>query len=195
MTKLLLALSGAVALTATPALANSLIAPGLAMGIAKSRFSASPNSEWNRLSAREGKKAETWTLDGPDLNRVVFFGGVTVGEPLFRELDKKNKPLPRVTINMLITDIPTLLETSYRSQGRVSRFNVDTIEPAIVGGHKGVRFTYRYVRDEEDVERKGEAMGAIVAKQLYLTTYEAPATYFFDRDLAKFRQLAGTLKM
>lgn len=184
----------AAALIAAPAFSNALIAPGPTAGIAKSRFSAAPASEWNRLSARASKKTETWTLDGPDLNRVMFFGGVAVGEPLFREVDKKRQPLPRVTANMLITDIPVLLETSYRSQGRVSTFNVDTVEPATVGGHKGVRFTYRYV-GTDDVERKGEAMGAVVASQLYLTTYEAPAIYFFDRDLAKFRQLASTLKM
>lgn len=194
MNALRLAVSLLALTLAAPGLANSLVTPGPATGIAKSRFSAAPASEWNRLSARESKKAETWTLDGPDLNRVVFFGGIAVGEPLFRELDKKKQPLPRVTPNMLITDIPVLLETSYRSQGRVSQFNVDTVEPATVGGHKGVRFTYRYVR-ADDVERKGEAMGAIVGGQLYLTTYEAPAIYFFDRDLEKFRQLASTLKM
>lgn len=195
MKKLLFAVSAFVALGAAPALANSLVAPGPAGGIAKSRFSATPDSEWNRLSARESKKAETWTLDGPELNRIVFYGGVAVGEPLLRETDKKNKPLPRVTPNMLITDIPALLETSYRSQGSVSSFGVDAVEPALVGGHKGVRFVYRYVRNRDDVERKGEAMGAIVADQLYLITYEAPSIYFFDRDLEKFRQLASTLKM
>lgn len=194
MTIRLLTLSAALALGAAPLFANALVAPGPTAGIAKSRFSAAPDSEWNRLSAREGKKAETWTLDGPELNRVTFFGGVAVGEPLLREFDKKNKPLPLVTRGMLITDIPVLLETSYRAQGRVSRFTVDLVEPAQVGGHKGVRFAYSYVR-EDDVERKGEAIGAIVNDQLYLTTYEAPAIYFFDRDLEKFRQLASTIKM
>lgn len=183
-----------LALLAAPALANSLIAPGPAIGIAKSRFSATPDNEWNRLSARESKQAETWTLDGPQLNSVTFYGGVAAGEPLLRETDKK-KPLPRVARGMLITDIPTLLESSYRAQGRVARFTVDAVEPADVGGHKGVRFTYNYIRTADDVERKGEAIGAMVGDALYLTTYEAPAIYFFDRDLQKFRQLAATLKM
>lgn len=190
-----LALAVTLLIGTAPALANSLIAPGPATGIAKSRFSAAPAGEWNRLSARESKKAETWTLDGPELNRVVFFGGVAVGEPLLRESDKKRKPLPRVTAGMLITDIPQLLETSYRTQGRASRFTVELVEPAQVGGHQGVRFTYTFVGEADEVERRGEAMGAIVSGQLYLTTYEAPALYFFDRDLARFRQLASTLRM
>lgn len=184
-----------IALAAAPVLANSLVAPGPKSKIARSSFSASPNSEWNRLSAREGRNVETWTLDGPQLNKVNFYGGIEIGQPLFREQDRRNRPLPRVTPNMLITDIAALLETSYRSQFSVSRMSIDNQVPALVGGHNGIRFTYSFVRQEDEVERKGEAVGAVVNNRLYLVTYEAPAIYFFDKDVERFRQLAGTLRI
>jgi hypothetical protein len=114
---------------------------------------------------------------------------------LFKELDKKNKPLPRVTPNMLITDIPALLESSYRSQFSVNRMSIDSQEPATISGHKGIRFTYSFVKNEEDVVRKGEGIGAFVDNRLYLVCYEAPSIYFFDKDVDKFRQLANTLKL
>ena len=100
-------------LAAAPVLANSLVAPGPRAGIAKSRLSASPAGEWNRLSRSEGKYVETWTLDGDALNKVNFFGGVATGQPLLRQANK-NRPLPKVAGNMLITDIPVLLERSAR---------------------------------------------------------------------------------
>jgi len=182
-------------LATAPAIANSLVSPGPQPKIARSTLSAIPNSEWNRLSQRGGKFVEIWTLDGDELNKVTFYGGVPVGQTLFREADKKRAPLPRVTANMLITDIPALLESSYRIQLNTTQMSIDSQEPTLVGGHKGVRFTYSFVRQDDEVQRKGEAVGAVVGDRLYLVAYEAPAIHFFDKDVEKFRQLAATLKI
>ena len=186
---------GILVLSASSAFANSLIAPGPRAGIAKSRLSATPDGEWNRLSRRDGKNVELWTLDGDSLNKVTFFGGIPVGQPLLREINRKNRPLPKVTGNMLITDIPALLESTYRSQFAVNQMLIDTQEAALLDGNNGIRFTYSFTRSDDEVQRKGEGIGAIVKGQLYLVTYEAPALYFFDKDIEKFRKLAATLKL
>lgn len=180
---------------ASPALANSLVAPGPRLKIARSTMAANPTSEWNRLSLRGGKFVEVWTIDGDELNKATFYGGVPVGQTMFREADKKNAPLPRVTPNMLITDIPALLESSYRIQLNTTQMSINGLEPEKVGGHKGVRFTYSFVRQDDEVQRKGEAVGAFVDGRLYLVTYEAPAIHFFEKDIEKFRQLARSLKI
>lgn len=195
MKKPLLTFGLATSLMASPAISNSLVSPGPRAKIARSTLAAMPKNEWNKLSFRGGKNVEVWTIDGDLLNKVTFYGGIEVGKPLYREADKKERPLPRVTPNMLITDIPALLEGSYRSQYSVSQMSIDTQEPALVGGHKGVRFTYTFVRQDEEVVRKGEGVGAFVGNRLYLVAYEAPAIHFFDKDVEKFRQLATTLRM
>jgi hypothetical protein len=175
------------------AAANSLVAPGPVSGIAKGRLSAKPDGEWNRLSAREGKRVETWTIDGPLLNRVLFFGGIAPGQPLVQEADKKRAPLPKVANNMLMTDIPALLESTYRARGDVNRMVIETQEPTTLAGQKAVRFTYTFVRGEDDVQRRGEGIGTLKAGELFLVVYEAPALHFFDKDVEKFRQLVPTL--
>jgi hypothetical protein len=180
---------------AGPVAANSLISPGPQSKIARSTLSAKPAYEWNKLSLRGGKNVEVWTIDGDQLNKITFYGAIQVGKPLYREVDKKERPLPRVTPNMLITDIPTLLESSYRSQFSVSQMSIDSQEPMLVGGYKGIKFTYTFTRQDEDVVRKGEAVGAFVKDRLYLVVYEAPAIHFFEKDVEKFRQLAATLRM
>jgi hypothetical protein len=96
---------------------------------------------------------------------------------------------------MLITDIPSLLESSYRIQLNTTQMSIDSQEPASIDGHKGIRFTFSFVRQDDEVQRKGEAVGAFVGDRLYLVTYEAPALHFFDKDVAKFRQLSQTLKL
>lgn len=180
--------------TATAVSANSLVAPGSRAGIAKSRLSATPVGEWNKLSLNAGKNTEIWTLDGDALNKVTFFGGIAAGAPLVREINKKSEPLPKVAGNMLLTDIPTLLESTYRSQGSVTQMTMVSQEPSQLGKHKAIRFTYNFTRRDE-VQRKGEATGALVGGKLYLITYEAPALYFFDKDLEKYRLLAATFEI
>jgi hypothetical protein len=194
MNKIILTASTAL-LLGTNAAANSLVSPGLQGKIARSNLSAAPSTEWNRLSARGGKNVEVWTVDGDELNKITFFGGIPVGEPLFKEADKKHQPLPRVTPNMLITDIPAILESSYRIQLHTMQMSIDNQEPTTVGGFKGIKFTYTFVREDDEVERKGEAVGAFVGDRLYIVAYEAPAIHFFDKDVEKFRQLVTTLKL
>jgi hypothetical protein len=193
MNKLTLGLLSAFLATASSA--NSLISPGPQDKIARSSLSAAPTSEWNKLSERGGKNVELWTLDGDGLNKVTFFGGMQVGQPLFRDADKKHAPLPRVTANMLITDIPAILESTYRIQLHTMQMSIDSQEPTTIGRHKGIKFAYSFVRDDDEVERKGEAVGAFVGDRLYIVAYEAPAIHFFDRDVDKFRQLVATLKI
>jgi len=184
----------AVFMVAAPVFSNSLVSPGPRAGIGKSRLAATANGEWNKLSLNEGRNTEIWTLDGDLLNKVTFFAGIAAGKPLMREADKKNRPLPQVKADMIITDIPVLLETSYRSQYAVNQMVIDKQESAILDGQKAIRFTYSFTKADDDVPRKGEAIGAFVGDQLYLVTYEAPQLYFFDKDIDKFRSLAATIK-
>jgi hypothetical protein len=174
---------------------NSLVEPGVQQAVAKSTLTAKADGEWNRLGRRDGKFVELWTRDGDSLNKVAFFAGVPTGQPLLRELNKKNRPLPKVSGNMLITDIPTLLESSYRIQFNANRFAVNDQEPITFSGYPGIKFTYTFTNDADEVERKGEAVGAFIKNKLYLIAYEAPAIYFFDKDLGAFRKLVSSLKL
>jgi hypothetical protein len=56
-------------------------------------------------------------------------------------------------------------------------------------------FSSTFVRQDDEVQRKGEAVGAVVKDKLYLVTYEAAALHFFDVGVEQFRQLASTLKL
>lgn len=114
--------------------------------------------------------------------------------PIYKERNKKEAPLPKVSANMLLPDIPGLLEATYRSQYQVNRISIDSQDIVTVDGKQAIRFAYTYVRSDDEVERKGEAIGSLVKGKLYMVTYEAPAIFFFDKDLQDFRKIAETLK-
>jgi len=186
----------AAIMAASPALAaNKLIPPGAAVAVAKSAMTVTPDREWNKLGARPGKLGETWTIDGDVLNRLSFYGGLQPGATLFREVDKKNRPLPTVRADMLPTDIPTLFEQSYRIAENSSLFSIDSIEPAVIGGANGVRFAFSFTKSGEDVARKGEAVAAMVKGQLWLISFEAPVLHYHDAGIAAARAVMNSARL
>lgn len=190
---LLLAL--ALTLPAAAIAGNKLIPAGQRIAIAKSPMTVIPADEWNKLGARPGRNAETWTQDGDALNDVTFYAGIEPGKSLFREVDRKGRPLPTVGATMLITDIPALLENSYRIALGTASMAVETVEPLTFAGAKGVRFTYTFTRQDETLQRRGEGRGAMIGGKLYLITYEAPSLFYYQRSADAFRKLADSVAL
>lgn len=179
---------------ATPAMANSLMQANQQVQIAGSALAVTPAQDWNKLSYRPGRSAELWTMDGDALNNLTYYAGIEGDRPIFRELDRRNRPLPRFASTMLLTDVPTLLENSYRAGRGVSIFAIDQMEPAQFAGQNGIRFNYNFT-DGSEVRRRGEAYGAIVGGRLYLVTFEAPAIHYFDDSLMAFRQVVASARL
>lgn len=194
--RLVVAAALAAFVQAGPALAGyKLMAKGQEAIIAKSTLLVTPDTDWNRLGSRIGRYAESWTLDGLSLNDVTFYAGIGEGETLFREVNKKESPLPRFSATMLPTDIAQIFEGSYRIANKTSLFSIDSIEPATFAGAQGVRFTYSFTVQGEEVRRHGEATGAIISGRLYLITYEGPALHYFARDIDRFRAIVAQARV
>lgn len=169
---------------------NRLMEANSQAQVAGGAFSVSPPQAWNKLGARPGRGAEVWTLDGEALNEITFYGAIQTDRPIFRERNRREQPLPRFSSTMLLTDIPTLLENSYRTGLGVSVYTTDRMEPTRFGGRDGIRFEYRFTAGDE-VPRRGEGYGAIVNGRLYLITFEAPVIHYFDASIEAYRQLVG----
>ena len=173
------------------AAANAYREMGKATNVAGSILSVTPPRDWNRLDAKPGKFAETWTLDGEQLNDVTFYGGVEAGKPLVKEQDKKRRPLPKFTAATLLIEIPELLEGTYRAYKQIGAFKVTSTRPDRFLNREGVSFTYEYI-DRDELPRKGEARAVVVDKKLYMVTFDAPRLHYFDRTLPDFRALVDT---
>jgi hypothetical protein len=160
------------------------------VAVAKSNLTVTPDRRWSKLGARPGRNAESWTIDGMELNDLTFVVGIEDGKPLFRDIDKANNPLPRFSATMLAPDIAQLFEASYRVALGTPLMSIDSLEPAKFAGSDGFRFTYSLTHQGDEVRRKGEAHGAVIDKRLYLITFEAPAIHYYERDRAAARRIA-----
>ena len=151
------------AAVAAPAWAGFALMPkGVPAAVRSSGLTVTPSTDWNRLGQKVGRNAEAWTLDGQSLNEVTFYAGIGAGETLFKEVNKKERPLPRFSAAMLAPDVVQLFESSYRVAAGTSLFSVDGVEPATFLGARGFRFTYSFTVQDEEVRRTGEATGAVI---------------------------------
>jgi hypothetical protein len=195
MNKMLLSLAIAVSLTGPLSARWTLKPENARVAVAKSTLTVVPGGGWNSWSARPGKKSELWSYDGPVLNQIEFIGGVASGEPLARERNKKDKPLPKFSAKMLPTDIAQAYEQTQRIITQSPDFAIESMEPVSFAGHPGVKFAFRFTKPEEELTRRGEARGAIIGGKLYLISYAAPALHYFDAHLSKAQAIMDSARV
>jgi hypothetical protein len=121
-----------VAAPAAPVWAGwKLIDAGEAVKVAKSTLTVTAGQDWNRWTIRPIKKGEVWTLDGTNLNELYFVSGLASGETLFRDANKKVRPLPAFRSTAQLTDIPEFVESSTRIALNTSVFELKDVQPMI----------------------------------------------------------------
>lgn len=185
-----------IGLPAEAALAGWKTAPhGAATAVAAGALTVTPSDDWNRNSRRPIKKSEVWTLDGETLNELYFVSGLIPGETLFRDADKKNRPLPKLGTSMVLTDLPEFFESSARIALNTSLFELTKVEPTRFGGRDGVKFSYRYSVQGEPLIRRGVASATLIGNQLSLINFSAPEVYYFDRDRPKVEAIMASAKI
>ena len=190
---------GAAALVlalSAPAIAGYKLMPAGAPEVVRSSaLTVTPSIDWNRLGAKVGRNAEAWTLDGQSLNEITFYAGIADGQTLFKEVNKKNKPLPRFSARMLAPEVVQLFESTYRVAASTPLFSIDKVEPATFLGSQGFRFRYSFTVQDEEVRRTGEATGAVVDGKLYMIAFEAPTLHYFDRDVGAYEAVVASAKL
>lgn len=183
----------AAALSAGAVQAHKLRERAQSVQVADGGLVVTPSQDWNRLDGNSGKRTESWTLDGEQLNDLTFYGGIEPGKPLVRERNKKSDPLPKFTASTLAVEIPELVEGTYRTAKNIAKFEVTATEPAQFLGHEGISFAFEYL-DGEHLVRKGEARAAIIDGKLYMVTFDAPRLRYFAQTIGEFRRIADSAK-
>lgn len=177
-----------------PAQAHKLRERSIAVTIADSPLTVTPGRDWNRLDGNIGKRTESWTLDGGQLNDLTFYAGIEPGKPLVRERSKKREPLPKFSASTLLVELPELFESTYRAAKQIADFRITDVQPARFLGQEGVVFAYEYV-DGDELTRLGEAHAAIVGGRLYMISFDAPRLHYFARNIDDFRRIVQSARM
>jgi hypothetical protein len=185
-----------VASLTAPALADwAVMSSGSDIKVAKGTMTVKPLEDWNRSSGRPSKRSEAWTQDGINLNELTFFGAIGDGESILRQGWTTTEKLPKFKSDMLPTDLAEMFEATHRMVLQSPVFKMGKVEPAKLGTHDAVRFNYSYAAQAEDIERRGEAVAAIVDGRLYIVNFVAPSLHYFDAGIAEVRAMVASVQI
>lgn len=179
-------------LYAMPAQAHKLEEANVAVRVAKSTMSVTPERAWNGIGGRQGKQSEVWTIDGEQLNELIFFADVRNGATLAPKM--KHVTLPTWDEKMMLVELPELIERNYRVTRHITDFTQLSSKPQSFLGRNGVEFEYEYV-NADGLHMRGIAVATIIDGALYMINLNAPRLYYYDRTKPAFDAIVASAKL
>ena len=156
-----------------------------------------PPRPWNRHRAilfDDVPAVEDWTLNGPYLDGVTFITGLRSGHFMVRQRRTTDQQVPKFRSDMTPPEIAAMLESLYRVRGGAVDFHTLSIQPRAFLGTNGFQFDYEHL-DDDELWRKGRAVGAVVGGQLYLIMFDAARSHYYDAALPDFEAIVASARL
>lgn len=156
-----------------------------------------PPRPWNRHRALlfdDVPAVEDWTLNGPYLDGVTFITGLRSGHFMVRQRRTTDQQVPKFRSDMTPPEIAAMLESLYRVRGGAVDFHTLSIQPRAFLGTNGFQFDYEHL-DDDELWRKGRAVGAVVGGQLYLIMFDAARSHYYDAALPDFEAIVASARL
>jgi len=156
-----------------------------------------PPRPWNRHRAtlfEDVASVEDWTLNGPLLDGITFITGLKSGHFMVRQRRTTDQQVPKFRADMTPPEIAAMLEGLYRVRGRAVDFRTVSIKPRPFLGANGFQFDYEHL-DDDELWRKGRAVGAVINGELYLVMYDAARSHYYEAALPDFEAIVGSAQL
>jgi hypothetical protein len=111
--------------------------------------------------------------------------------PIDKELEYTQKKFSK---QMLPIEVAEVVIDNLRSNPQISRMEILENNPALIGGYPGFKILYEY-ETEKGLTRKGVSYCNLVGEWCYKISYEAPARYYFERDLPALQKVKESFKL
>lgn len=145
-------------------------------------LSVQPTRSWSRLSSTSLLESNlvVWTMDGHLLNRLCFVAGLE-NDTSIHKTQPGGTPEPVFRSNMSATEVMELFE-AVMARGPVM-LRTSGLRPERFAGVDGFRFDFTLVSQDDEVERRGFAVGAVHKGKLFLIYYQGARINFFGKNL------------
>ena len=137
---------------------------------------------------------EDWTLNGPYLDGITFVTALPSGEYLVRQRKSDERQVPKFRSDMTAPEIAAMLETAFRVRGGAIDFKTVTLQPRQFVGYPGFQFDFEHL-DNDELWRKGRAVGAVVNGRLYLILFDATRSHYYANALPDFEVMANNARI
>ena len=156
-----------------------------------------PPRPWNRrrnILFDDVRSVEAWTLNGPLLDGITFISGLPSGHFMVRQSHRADQQVPKFRADMPPPEIAAMLEGLYRVRGGAVDFHTLSIRPRQFLGTNGFQFDYEHL-DDDELWRKGRAVGAVINGQLYLIMFDAARSHYYDAALPDFEAIVSSARL
>ena len=158
----------------------------------------SPPRPWNKQRRffffDSVRWVEDWTLNGPYLDGITFVTALPSGEYLVRQRKSDERQVPKFRSDMTAPEIAAMLETAFRVRGGAVDFKTLTLQPRQFLGYPGFQFDFEHL-DNDELWRKGRAVGAVINGRLYLILFDATRSHYYANALPDFEVMANNARI
>jgi hypothetical protein len=143
---------------------------------------------WNRhrpILFEDIRQVEDWTLNGPILDGMSFVSGLRDGKSLIRQRRSASQQVPVFRSNMTPPEVAAMIESLYRVRGGAVDFQTLSLAPRPFLGTGGFQLDYEHL-DDDELWRRGRAVGAVIDGELYLILLDAAKSHYYDAALPDF---------
>lgn len=152
---------------------------------------------WNRhrpVLFEDIRDVEDWTLNGPLLDGISFVTGLRDGKTLIRQRRTASQQVPIFRSNMTPPEVAAMIESLYRVRGGAVDFRTVSLQPRPFLGANGFQLDYEHL-DDDELWRRGRAVGAVVNGELYLILLDAAKSHYFDATLPDFEAVVASAQL
>jgi hypothetical protein len=153
-------------------------------------FRVRPASNWSKTA---GDPVEAWTVDGPQLQTLIFFKGIRDSKPLIVKKRGDKDDMPFFRSDMSGPEVMELFDATWTRLGR-HQVAMQGLRPAKFAGLDGFRFEFRYVT-ESGLEYQGFTVGTIRSGRLLAVTYMGTALHHFAKHERDAEQVIASLRL
>ena len=137
---------------------------------------------------------EDWTLNGPYLDGITFVTALPSGQYLIRQRKSDERQVPKFRSDMTAPEVAAMLETAFRVRGGAVDFKTLGLQPRQFLGYPGFQFDFEHL-DNDELWRKGRAVGAVVDGRLYLILFDATRSHYYGNALPEFEAMANNARI
>jgi hypothetical protein len=152
---------------------------------------------WNRhrpILFEDIRQVEDWTLNGPLLDGMSFVTGLRNGKSLIRQRRSASQQVPVFRSNMTPPEVAAMIESLYRVRGGAVDFQTLSLAPRPFLGTGGFQLDYEHL-DDDELWRRGRAVGAVINGELYLILLDAAKSHYYDAALPDFEAVVTSAQL
>ena len=165
--------------------------------VGNGKMTVVPPRPWNRHRAmlfEDIPAVEDWTLNGPLLDGITFITGLKSGHYMIRQRRTADQQVPKFRAEMTPPEIAAMIESLYRVRGGAVDFRTLSLKPRQFLGANGFQLDYEHL-DDDELWRKGRAVGAVIDDQLFLILYDAARSHYYDAALPDFEAIVTSAQL